>query len=170
MVLKLWYWFRLTHFISNWKWLSLSIWRLQWLPKQKIEQCSHPYHYSDVIMNTMASQITGVSTVCSNFCSCADQRKHRISASLAFVRGIHWWPVDSPHKWPVTRKVFQLMRSSCDCGVFLLAFNAYFPGSLLTWSNMIRTSTCTTARAERTGLNVEITKDATHIEGLEQDR
>ena len=33
-------------------------------------------------------------------------RKHQSSASLAFVRGIHWWPVNSPHKWPVTRKMF----------------------------------------------------------------
>ena len=24
----------------------------------------------------------------------------------AFVRGIHRWPVNSPHKWPVTRKMF----------------------------------------------------------------
>ena len=35
-----------------------------------------------------------------------DQRKHQISASLAFVRGIHRRPVNSPHKWPVTRKRF----------------------------------------------------------------
>ena len=34
------------------------------------------------------------------------QRKHQSSASLAFVRGIHRWPVDSPHKGPVTRKMF----------------------------------------------------------------
>ena len=30
----------------------------------------------------------------------------------AFVRGIHRWPVNSPHKWPVMRKVFHLMTSS----------------------------------------------------------
>ena len=36
----------------------------------------------------------------------ADQRKHQSSASLAFVRGIHRGPVNSPHKWPVTRKMF----------------------------------------------------------------
>ena len=36
----------------------------------------------------------------------ADQRKHQSSASLAFVRGIHRWPVNSPHKWPVTRGMF----------------------------------------------------------------
>ena len=35
-----------------------------------------------------------------------DQRKHQSSASLAFVRGIHRWPVNSPHKGPVTRKMF----------------------------------------------------------------
>ena len=54
----------------------------------------------------MASQITGVSIVCSAVCSGADQRKHQSSASLAFVKGIHRRPVDSPHKGPVTRKVF----------------------------------------------------------------
>ena len=36
----------------------------------------------------------------------ADQRKQQSSASLAFVRTIHRWPVDSPHKGPVTRKMF----------------------------------------------------------------
>ena len=36
----------------------------------------------------------------------ADQRKHESAASLAFVRGIHRWPVNSPHKWTVTRKMF----------------------------------------------------------------
>ena len=38
--------------------------------------------------------------------SAADQRKHQSSASLAFVWGIHRRPVNSPHKWPVTRKMF----------------------------------------------------------------
>ena len=36
----------------------------------------------------------------------ADQRKHQSSALLAFVWGIHRGPVNSPHKWPVTRKMF----------------------------------------------------------------
>ena len=35
-----------------------------------------------------------------------DQRKHQSSASLAFLQGIHRIPVNSPHKWPVTRKMF----------------------------------------------------------------
>ena len=34
-------------------------------------------------------------------------KKHRSSSSLASVRGIHRWPVISPHKGPVTRKMFQ---------------------------------------------------------------
>ena len=35
-----------------------------------------------------------------------DQRKYQSSASLAFVRGIHQWLVNSLHKGPVTRKMF----------------------------------------------------------------
>ena len=62
-------------------------------------------YYSDVIMSAMASQITGVLIVCSTVCSGADQRKHQSSASLAFMTGIRRWPVDSPHKGPVTRKM-----------------------------------------------------------------
>ena len=54
----------------------------------------------------IASQITSVSTVYSTVCSGADQRKHQSLAPLAFVRGIHRWPADSPHKGPVTRKMF----------------------------------------------------------------
>ena len=63
-------------------------------------------HYNDVIMGAMASLITSVSIVYSSVYSGADQIKHQSSASLAFVRGMHRWPVISPHKWPVTRKMF----------------------------------------------------------------
>ena len=65
-----------------------------------------PLHYNDVIMGTIASQITSLTIVYWTFYSDADQRKHQSSASLAFVRGNHRWPVNSPHKWPVTRKMF----------------------------------------------------------------
>ena len=61
-------------------------------------------HYNDVIMGAMASQITSLTIVYSTVYSGADQRKHQSSASLAFVRGIHRWPVNSPHKRPVTRE------------------------------------------------------------------
>ena len=57
-------------------------------------------------MSTMASQITSVSIVYTTVCSGTDQRKHQSSASLAFVRGIHWWLVNSPHKGPVTWEMF----------------------------------------------------------------
>ena len=63
-------------------------------------------HYNDVIMSEMASQTTSLMIVYSTVYSGADQRKHQSSASLAFVRGIHQWLVNSPHKWPVTRKMF----------------------------------------------------------------
>ena len=54
----------------------------------------------------MASQITSLVIVYSTVNWGADQRKHQRSASLAFVRGIHRPPVNSPHKWLVTRKIF----------------------------------------------------------------
>ena len=57
-------------------------------------------------MSAMASQITSLTIVYSTVYSDADQRKHQSSASLAFVRGIHRWPMNCPHKWPVTRKMF----------------------------------------------------------------
>ena len=62
--------------------------------------------YDDVIMDAIASQITSLTIVFSNFYSDAYQRKHQGSASLAFARGIHRGPVNSPHKWSVTPKMF----------------------------------------------------------------
>ena len=64
------------------------------------------YHYNDVTMSKIASQITSLTIVYSTVYSGPDQTKHQTSASLAFVRGIHRGPVNSPHKWPVTRKMF----------------------------------------------------------------
>ena len=63
-------------------------------------------HYSDVIMGAIASQIISRTIIYSIVHSDTDQRKHQSSASVAFVRGIHRGPVNSPHKWPVTRKMF----------------------------------------------------------------
>ena len=63
------------------------------------------FHYDDIIMNTMASPITSLTSVYSSVYSGADRRKHHGSASLASVRGIHRWAVNSPHKNPVTRKM-----------------------------------------------------------------
>ena len=74
--------------------------------KYPFTQHSEYYRYNDVIMGALASQITSLNFVYSIVYSDADQRKHQSSASLAFLRGIHRGPVNSPHKWPVTRKMF----------------------------------------------------------------
>ena len=56
-------------------------------------------------MGTKVLQITSLTIVYSTVCSGSDQRKHQCSASLAFVRTIHRWPVNSPHKGPVMRRM-----------------------------------------------------------------
>ena len=69
-------------------------------------------HYSDIIMTTMASQITSLAVVYTTVYSDADQRKQRRSASLAFVWGIHrdrWIPRT---KGQLRGKWFHLMTSS----------------------------------------------------------
>ena len=63
------------------------------------------FHY-DVIVSAMVSQITSLTIIHSTVYSGRDQGKHQVSASLAFVRGIHRWPVNSPHKGPLTWKMF----------------------------------------------------------------
>ena len=65
-----------------------------------------------IIMRAMAFQITSVSIICLTVGSGADQRKYQSSTSLASVREIHRWRVNSPHKRPVMRKCFHLMTSS----------------------------------------------------------
>ena len=65
-----------------------------------------PTHYNDVIMGSMTYQITSLTIVYPAVYSGADQRKHQSSASLVFVRAIHRGPMNSPRKWPVTRKMF----------------------------------------------------------------
>ena len=57
-------------------------------------------------MGAMASPITGVSIVYSTVCSGVDQRNYLSSTALAFVMGIRRWPVNTPHRGPVTRKMF----------------------------------------------------------------
>ena len=93
------------------------------------------YHYSDVMMGVTASSTTSLTLVYSTVYSGAAQRKHQSSASLAFVRGIHRLPVNSPHNCPVTQKCFHLMTSSClwhtNSAIFrelLTGFCRRFPG------------------------------------------
>ena len=57
-------------------------------------------------MSVMASQITSLTIVYSSVYSGTGQRKHQSSSSLAYVRGIHRWPMNCPHKGPVMPKMF----------------------------------------------------------------
>ena len=68
----------------------------------------HEIRYSDVIMSAMAFQYISLPIVYLIVYSGADQIKHQSSASLAFLRGIYRWPMNSTHRWPVTRKIFPL--------------------------------------------------------------
>ena len=81
-------------------------------------------------MNAIVSQITSFTIVYSTIYSDADQRKHQSSVSLAFVWGIHRGPVNSPHKWPVTRKMFPfddvIMRSNMEFCRAKYAYNGPF--------------------------------------------
>ena len=68
-------------------------------------------------MSAMASQITGISIVCSSVCLGADQRNLKSSVSLAFVKGIFpsqkasnaeyasiWWRHHGERNTPVVAK------------------------------------------------------------------
>ena len=87
-------------------------------------------HSNNVTMTVMASQITGIWTVCSVVRSGAYQRKYQSSASLTCVKGIHQWPMDSPHQRPVLRgECFHLMTSSCSIWrnfCYILPHKLYF--------------------------------------------
>ena len=64
-------------------------------------------HYSDVIMGGRDSISDHQPHDC--LLKCLFRRRSKKTsklASLAFVQGIHRGPVNSPHKWPVTRKMF----------------------------------------------------------------
>ena len=72
---------------------------------ENISPCiTKPYSIGRLQSRMMASEIASLTI--QPFIQGADHRKHQSSASLAFVRGIHRWPVNSPHKGPVTRKMF----------------------------------------------------------------
>ena len=68
-------------------------------------------------MGAMGSQIIRLTIVYSTVYPDTDQRKHQSSVSLAFVRGIHQGLVNSPHKGPVTRKMFSLDDVIMDVNV-----------------------------------------------------
>ena len=86
--------YRCTHMIDHYQWFYLDFY---------VNEATL-YHHSDVIMSAMASLTTGVSIVCSAVCPGAD------------VRGIRRWPMDSPHKGPVRRKMTPFDDVIMHCG------------------------------------------------------
>ena len=85
-------------------------------------------------MRAMASQVTSLTIVYSSVYSGADQWTYQSSASLAFVWGIHRWPVNSPHKWPVTRKMFPYDNViMCKC-IPLMTLHTTPPLLNVTWT------------------------------------
>ena len=107
--------------------LQYILFSLQW----------HYNGYDDIV-----SQSTSLTIVYSIVYSDADQRKHQSSASLAFVRGIHQGPVNSPHKWPVTQKMFpfdDVIMTSMGYGVSgeTLISNIFIFGAMY-WSEQLR--------------------------------
>ena len=97
--------------------------KVKWNQWKKLRNLEENY-YSDIIMGALPSQITSLMIVYSIVYWDAHQRRHQSSVSLAFVWGIHQGPVNSPHKWPVTWKMFpfddvimlvQLFSQHCAC-------------------------------------------------------
>ena len=93
-------------------------------------------------MSAMVCQITGVSIVYSNVCSCPDQIKHQSSALLAFLKGFTGDRWISRTEDQQRGKCFHLMRSSwhktvttsshyltCDFR-FILSWNNWILSSL----------------------------------------
>ena len=100
----------------------------------------HKSHYNDAIRSAMASQITSLAIIYSTVCSAVYQRKHQRSASLAFVRGIHWWPVNSLHKWSVTCKMFPFDDVIMTSGICQELSTWIASGRVLLWSGNCRFS------------------------------
>ena len=70
-------------------------------PDNTDKHCLHSLHRN--------AEIIVVTSQWGNSCVCfgSHQRKYKNPRNWPFERGIHRWPVDSPHKGPVTRKAFQ---------------------------------------------------------------
>ena len=97
-------------------------------------------HYDDVVMGAIASHITSLTIVYTTVYWDSDQSKHQSSASLAFVWGIHRAPVNSPHKWPVTRKMFpfhdvimstKICWTSVACTLWITNYNYINPWDVI---------------------------------------
>ena len=92
-------------------------------------------HYDhDVIMGAIASRITSITIVYSTVYCDADQRKHQFKAPRhwTFVWGIHRGPVNSPHKWPVTRKMFPFDDVIMELPSFFITYQCILGNTLQT--------------------------------------
>ena len=104
-------------------------------------------------MSAIASQITSLAIVYATVYSGGDQGKHQRSVSLAFVRGIHRSPVNSPHKGPIKRKMFPL-----DYVIMIVTFIFLsFPGTTSQW-RVARSSNAQGNKIPRTSQCVEAWK------------
>ena len=106
-----------------------------YLPCNHENHTTTAHHFSATIMSV--SQITSISIAYSTICSSVDQGKYQSSVSLAFVRGIHRWLVNSLHKGPVRREKF----SFDDVTMNILTDNSSQPsmcGKTATYSLTLR--------------------------------
>ena len=89
--------------------VSVFVWLFE---KEKVWRCLNYYWPLQLASEWRHNERHGVSyhrcldCLRNPVCLCINQRKHQSSASLAFVRGIHRWSVNSPHKGPITWKMF----------------------------------------------------------------
>ena len=91
-------------------------------------------HKSDVIMSVMSlcpKSLCPKSTVCLAIYLGEHQTKYQNSRHWSFVKGIHRWPVDSPHKGPVTQKAVPfhdiIMYHGFGCIVYRFRCSLYWP-------------------------------------------
>ena len=107
-----------TNVATAYRWCHLYIWA--WFNNIRHNSLQWRHNERDGVSN--------VSIVCLTVCSGADDRKYQSSVSLAFVRGIHRWPVDSHHKGPVTQKMipFDDVFTSCMSEILLMEKCANF--------------------------------------------
>ena len=95
----------------NWYRISIRCWihksHLITRPNERVMGCFFwIFHYHDVIMGAMASQITSLIIVDSTFIQAQIKENTKAPRHWPLLRGIHRWPVNSPHKWLVMRKMF----------------------------------------------------------------
>ena len=89
-------------------------------------------HYRNILMGAMAFQITSLTIVYSTVYLGADHRNRQSSASLACVRWIHRWPVNSPHIWPIT-PIWPITRQMFPFDDVIMLQNDF--GTIIHWAS-----------------------------------